>query len=106
MPHPPQAPDEPTSCGSPRPALCLLVPYLCRPPTRLPHDTLVLCPPPQQAPDEPTYLEIDFEGGDPVAINGVRMSPATLLTELNRLGGENGEGLGRLRAVVAVVSVY
>ena len=30
--------------------------------------------------------------GDPVAINGVRMSPATLLTELNRLGGENGIG--------------
>lgn len=45
-----------------------------------------------QAPDEPTYIEVDFEHGDPVAINGVRMSPATLLTELNRLGGENGEG--------------
>ncbi|PRW58065.1 Argininosuccinate synthase isoform A [Chlorella sorokiniana] len=47
---------------------------------------------PEQAPNEPTYVEVEFEKGDPVAINGVRMSPATLLTELNRLGGENGIG--------------
>jgi argininosuccinate synthase len=52
---------------------------------------------PEKAPDTPTYVEIQFEKGDPVAINGVRMSPATLLTELNRLGGENG--IGRLDLV-------
>ncbi len=47
---------------------------------------------PEAAPDAPTYVEIEFEKGDPVAVNGARMSPATLLAELNRLGGENGIG--------------
>jgi argininosuccinate synthase len=41
----------------------------------------------QQAPDEPTTIEIAFEKGNPVAIDGVPMSPATLLTKLNELGG-------------------
>ena len=52
---------------------------------------------PEQAPDTPTEFSITFNGGDPVAINNVAMSPATLLTELNRLGGENG--IGRLDLV-------
>ena len=52
---------------------------------------------PEKAPDTPTELSITFKGGDPVAINNVAMSPATLLTELNRLGGENG--IGRLDLV-------
>ncbi len=52
---------------------------------------------PEKAPDTPTYVEIEFEKGDAVAINGKPMSPATLLTELNRLGGENG--IGRLDLV-------
>jgi argininosuccinate synthase len=52
---------------------------------------------PENAPDAPTYVEIEFEKGDPVAVNGVRMSPATMLAELNRLGGENG--IGRLDLV-------
>jgi argininosuccinate synthase len=56
-----------------------------RPPT---HTSL----PPNQAPDKPTYVDIEFEGGDPVAIDGVKMSPATLLTKLNKLGGDNGIG--------------
>ena len=43
-----------------------------------------------QAPDEPTYVEIEFLKGDPVGIDGVKMSPATLLTKLNELGGKNG----------------
>ncbi|MBT3358293.1 MAG: argininosuccinate synthase [Rhodospirillales bacterium] len=47
---------------------------------------------PEAAPDKPTYVEIDFEQGDPVAIDGVKMSPATLLTKLNELGGANGIG--------------
>jgi argininosuccinate synthase len=52
---------------------------------------------PEKAPDTPTYIEIEFEKGDPVGVNGVRMSPATMLAELNRLGGENG--IGRLDLV-------
>ena len=52
---------------------------------------------PEKAPDTPTEISITFKGGDPVAINNVAMSPATLLTELNRLGGENG--IGRLDIV-------
>ena len=41
---------------------------------------------PEQAPDKPTYLEIDFEKGDPVALNGEKLSPATLLAQLNKVG--------------------
>ncbi|MDX1777068.1 MAG: argininosuccinate synthase [Desulfobulbales bacterium] len=52
---------------------------------------------PEKAPDSPTYLELDFELGDPVAINGDTLSPGALLQELNRLGGENG--IGRLDMV-------
>ena len=47
---------------------------------------------PEAAPDTATEISITFKGGDPVAINNVSMSPATLLTELNRLGGENAVG--------------
>mmetsp|Transcript_21925 Transcript_21925/g.47854 ORF Transcript_21925/g.47854 Transcript_21925/m.47854 type:complete len:448 (-) Transcript_21925:658-2001(-) len=47
---------------------------------------------PEKAPDTPTFLEIEFEKGNPVAIDGVKMSPATLLTKLNELGGNNGIG--------------
>ncbi|WND03223.1 argininosuccinate synthase [Temperatibacter marinus] len=49
---------------------------------------------PLTAPDEPDYIEVEFEKGDPVAINGVAMSPATLLTELNTYGKKHG--IGRL----------
>ena len=52
---------------------------------------------PMDAPDTPTEITIDFAGGDPVAINGKEMSPATLLTALNKLGGDNG--IGRLDLV-------
>ena len=45
-----------------------------------------------QAPNTPTEIEIEFEKGNPVAIDGVKMSPATLLTKLNKLGGDNGIG--------------
>jgi len=47
---------------------------------------------PEDAPDKPTIFEMDFEAGDPVAIDGQRLSPAALLTELNRLGHDNGVG--------------
>ncbi len=49
---------------------------------------------PEDAPDKPTYIEVEFERGDAVAIDGVKMSPATILTKLNELGGANG--IGRL----------
>ncbi|MFN3586146.1 MAG: argininosuccinate synthase [Moraxellaceae bacterium] len=52
---------------------------------------------PEKAPDVPTYLELTYERGDIVAINGERMSPATVLATLNRIGGENG--IGRLDLV-------
>jgi argininosuccinate synthase len=47
---------------------------------------------PEEAPDQPTYLEIAFERGDPVALDGEALSPATLLARLNQLGGANGIG--------------
>jgi argininosuccinate synthase len=52
---------------------------------------------PEDAPDDPAYIEITFKNGDPVALNGKVMSPATLFTELNRLGHDNG--IGRLDLV-------
>ena len=52
---------------------------------------------PEDAPDKPTYIEMDFERGDPVAIDGEKLSPAMLLTRLNELGGANG--IGRLDVV-------
>jgi len=47
---------------------------------------------PEAAPDKPEYVEIEFARGDAVAIDGERLSPATLLTKLNEIGGRNGVG--------------
>ncbi len=47
---------------------------------------------PERAPDKPRMLEIDYERGDPVAVDGKRMSPAKLLAHLNHAGGEHGVG--------------
>jgi len=52
---------------------------------------------PEAAPDKPREVEIDFERGDAVAVDGERLSPAALLTRLNELGGANG--IGRLDLV-------
>ncbi|HVC62953.1 MAG TPA: argininosuccinate synthase [Acetobacteraceae bacterium] len=52
---------------------------------------------PEDAPDTPTVISVEFERGDPVAIDGVRLSPAALLTKLNELGKANG--IGRLDMV-------
>lgn len=52
---------------------------------------------PLDAPDAPERITIEFERGDAVGINGMKMSPATLLAELNRLGGKHG--IGRLDLV-------
>jgi argininosuccinate synthase len=57
-----------------------------------PEDMFILSVSPEKAPNRPTFVEIDFEKGNPVALNGKRMSPAKLLAELNRLGGKNGIG--------------
>ena len=47
---------------------------------------------PEEAPDQAEMVEITFEAGDAVAINGVAMSPATILTKLNEIGGKHGVG--------------
>src|SRR6202051_2258620 len=52
---------------------------------------------PEKAPDKATYVSIDFDKGDAVAIDGKKLSPATLLTKLNELGRANG--IGRLYLV-------
>jgi len=52
---------------------------------------------PEKAPDQAEYLDIEYVGGDPVALNGNKLSPAQMLTELNRLGGKHG--IGRLDLV-------
>ena len=52
---------------------------------------------PEDAPDRATYIEVEFLRGDPIAIDGKKLPPAALLTELNRLGHDNG--IGRLDLV-------
>ena len=52
---------------------------------------------PERAPDTPTYIEIDFAQGTPVAIDGERLAPVALMTRLNDWGGANG--IGRLDMV-------
>jgi len=52
---------------------------------------------PENAPNEPTYIEVTYEKGDIVAINGEALSPATVLANLNKVGGDNG--IGRLDIV-------
>ncbi|MEH6526093.1 MAG: argininosuccinate synthase [Sneathiella sp.] len=52
---------------------------------------------PEDAPNTPTYIEIEYEKGDPVALDGKRLSPADMLTALNKLAGDNG--IGRLDLV-------
>lgn len=47
---------------------------------------------PEEAPDKPTYITITFKNGDAVAIDGVALSPAQLLTKLNKIGHDNGVG--------------
>ncbi|MFZ8898330.1 MAG: argininosuccinate synthase [Alphaproteobacteria bacterium] len=52
---------------------------------------------PEKAPNTPQYVEIEFKSGDPVAVDGIRLSPSDLLTRLNELGGKHG--IGRLDIV-------
>ena len=52
---------------------------------------------PEKAPNKPEYVELDYAMGDIVAVNGKKLTPANVLTELNRLGGKHG--IGRLDMV-------
>ena len=67
-------------------------------PNNEPEDSMWLwTTPPEKAPDEAEYLTLTYKNGDPVAIDGVEMSPATLLAKLNELG--NKHGIGRVDIV-------
>jgi argininosuccinate synthase len=57
-----------------------------------PEEMYVLTTKPENAPDQAEFVEIEFEKGDAVAVNGVRLSPANLLAKLNELGGKHGIG--------------
>ncbi|MBR6573638.1 MAG: argininosuccinate synthase [Clostridia bacterium] len=54
---------------------------------------LEMCVSPEQAPDKPTYVTISFEKGNPVAVNGEKLSPVDIVLKLNEIGGANGIGL-------------
>ena len=57
-----------------------------------PTDMFLLSVSPEKAPDRPTFVEVDFEDGVPIRIDGKALSPANLLQRLNELGGQNGIG--------------
>ena len=57
-----------------------------------PESMFVLTKSPEKAPNKPQYIEIEFEKGNAVAVDGERMTPARLLAHLNVLGGEHGIG--------------
>ncbi|MCL5791814.1 MAG: argininosuccinate synthase [Deltaproteobacteria bacterium] len=57
-----------------------------------PEDMYTLITPVVKAPDKAAYIEVSYEKGNPVAVNGKSMTPLKLLEELNRIGGENGIG--------------
>ena len=57
-----------------------------------PEDMYTMMVPPEKAPEKPTYIEISYEEGNPVALNGTPMSPARLLEALNSIAGRNGIG--------------
>lgn len=57
-----------------------------------PSDMYTMTLPPEKAPDMATYIEIDYERGNPITINGKKLSPSKLLKKLNDLGGANGIG--------------
>ena len=55
-------------------------------------DMYTLAVPVEKAPDRPEYVEVDYEAGNPVAINGKRLGPSALLAEANRIAGAHGVG--------------
>jgi len=59
-------------------------------------DLFMICKSPKDAPETPTYVEIDFEKGIPVSVNGKKLAPIELIETLNKLGAENGVGIDDL----------
>ncbi len=57
-----------------------------------PKDMYTMITPPEKAPNKPSYVTIDYEKGNPVAVNGKKLTPAKLLKKLNELAGKNGVG--------------
>lgn len=57
-----------------------------------PKDMFTMIVPPEKAPNKVTYIEISYEKGNPIAINGKKMSPSKLLEKLNSIAGKNGIG--------------
>ena len=57
-----------------------------------PEDMFIMTVSPEKAPDQPEYIEIAFERGEPIAINGKNLNPVELLSELNKIGGSHGIG--------------
>lgn len=57
-----------------------------------PEEMFKMVTPPEKAPDRPIYIELEYEEGNPVALNGEKLSPAELLKRLNKVAGENGIG--------------
>ncbi len=57
------------------------------------NEMFLICTPPEQAPDTPTYVEIEFEQGIPVRVDGKVLAPAALIDHLNELGAKNGVGI-------------
>jgi argininosuccinate synthase len=57
-----------------------------------PDDMFLLSKSPERAPDKPTVVELEYEKGNPVALDGEKLSPAVLLAKLNQVAGENGIG--------------
>ena len=55
-------------------------------------DMFLLSVSPENAPDKPTVIQIQYESGNPIAVNGEKLSPAKLLESLNQYGGKNGIG--------------
>ncbi|QDR78862.1 argininosuccinate synthase [Sporomusa termitida] len=56
-------------------------------------DVYLITTPPEQAPDKPLYIEVGFEKGTPVSVDGVKLNAVALLTKLNELGAANGIGI-------------
>lgn len=91
LPHRQQQPVHPACAEVEEPiAACRMLMSCCRNALEDPwqepsQDMFTRSVSPEQAPDKPTYLEIDFEKGDPVALDGEKLSPATLLAKLNQV---------------------
>ena len=63
------------------------------PKNEAPRDLLLICKHPEEAPDKAEYVEVGFEKGLPVSVNGKKMKPVALLEALNEIGARNGVGI-------------